>query len=81
MTARYGSPSTTAPLVDLDSKTYKTMAAFEARFPFGAPSLSGATSLTVRGDWTFGSDVVVTGAASLADAGQPSLVPDGSVLG
>ena len=71
----------TAPLVDLDPKVYKTMAGFEARFPFGAPSLSGATSLTVRGDWSFGSDVVVTGGVSLADAGQPALVPDGSVLG
>ena len=71
----------TAPLVDLDPKVYKTMADFEERFPFGAPSLSGATSLTVRGDWSFGSDVVVTGGVSLADAGQPALVPDGSVLG
>ena len=69
-----------APLVDLDAKVYKTMAGFEARFPFGAPSLSGATSLTVRGDWSFGSDVVVTGGVSLADAGRPALVPDGSVL-
>ena len=71
----------TAPLVDLDSKHFKTMAGFEEHFPFGAPSLRDASSLTVRGDWTFGADVVVTGDAALADAGEPSLVPDGSVLG
>ena len=70
-----------APLVDLDSKHFKTMDTFEARFPFGAPSLAGATSLTVKGDWTFGSDVVVTGAVQLPDAGAPQLVPDGSRLG
>jgi UTP--glucose-1-phosphate uridylyltransferase len=71
----------TAPLVDLDARHYKTMAGFDERFPFGAPSLRGASSLAVRGDWTFGSDVVVTGAVTLADGGVPELVPDGTVLG
>ncbi len=70
-----------APLVDLDSKHYKTMASFEEHFPFGAPSLREATSLTVHGDWTFGEDVRVVGDVTLADAGSPQLVPDGSVLG
>lgn len=70
-----------APLVDLDSKHYKTMASFEEHFPFGAPSLREATSLTVNGDWTFGGDVRVVGDVTLADAGSPQLVPDGSVLG
>jgi len=70
-----------APLVDLDSRYFKTMSAFDARFPFGAPSLSGATSLTVSGDWTFGADVVVTGAVALRDAGAPEFVPDGTTLG
>jgi UTP--glucose-1-phosphate uridylyltransferase len=67
--------------VDLDSRHFKTMQAFEERFPFGAPSLVAAESLTVKGDWTFGADVVVTGAVTLADAGAPQLVPDGSRLG
>jgi UTP--glucose-1-phosphate uridylyltransferase len=70
-----------APLVDLDSKYYKTMHTFEERFPLGAPSLAAAESLTVKGDWTFGADVVVSGAVTLADAGGPQLVPDGSHLG
>ncbi|MDN4480633.1 UTP--glucose-1-phosphate uridylyltransferase [Demequina muriae] len=69
-----------APLVDLDPAYFKTMEAFDARFPHGAPSLKDATSLTVRGDWTFGADVVVRGAATLADAGEPSRVADGTVL-
>ncbi len=70
-----------APLVDLDSKRYKTMAAFDARFPAGAPSLRGATSLTVHGDWTFGAGVVVTGDARLEDSGSPRVIPDGTHLG
>ena len=70
-----------APLVDLDSTHYKTMATFDARFPAGAPSLRGATSLTVRGDWTFGAGVVVTGHASLTDTGTAETIPDGTHLG
>ena len=70
-----------APLVDLDPAFYKTMAAFDARFPHGAPSLREATSLTVRGDWTFGEGVTIRGSVTLADAGTPQTVPDGAVLG
>ena len=69
-----------APLVDLDSRFYKTMANFDARFPAGAPSLRAAQSLTVTGDWTFGADVVVTGNAVLEDAGAPGTVADGVTL-
>jgi len=70
-----------APLVDLDPRYYKAIAAFDARFPHGAPSLRGATSLTVRGDWTFGAGVVVRGDVVLQDTGAPSRVDDGTVLG
>jgi len=70
-----------APLVDLDSRHYKTMATFDARFPFGPPSLAAARSLTVKGDWTFGEGVEVRGDVALADSGAPQLVPDNSVLG
>ena len=70
-----------APLVDLDPGHYATMALFEARFPAGPPSLAGAESLTVRGDWTFGADVVAQGAAELADEGSAREVPDGAVIG
>ena len=69
-----------APLVDLDPAHFQTISAFDAHLPAGAPSLREATSLTVRGDWTFGSGVVVRGAGALADEGGPRRVPDGAVL-
>ncbi len=67
------------PLVDLDRAHYTTLAAFDERFPAGAPSLRAARSLTVEGDWTFGADVVVTGDVTLdAEGGR---VDDGTRLG
>jgi UTP--glucose-1-phosphate uridylyltransferase len=69
-----------APLVDLDSSHFKAIAAFEARFPAGVPSLRQASSLTVRGDWTFGADVAVVGAVVLDDPGHPDHVADGARL-
>ena len=70
-----------APHVDLDPDYFKTMDDFEARFPQGAPSLRGARSLTVKGDWTFGKDVVVRGTVVLEDDnGEPNSVPHGTVL-
>ncbi|MCA5894763.1 UTP--glucose-1-phosphate uridylyltransferase [Isoptericola sp. NEAU-Y5] len=69
-----------APLVTL-SGVYKTIDAFDERFAAGAPSLRGAASLTVAGDWSFGADVRVEGAGALADAGEPATVPDGAVVG
>ncbi|HET7327912.1 MAG TPA: UTP--glucose-1-phosphate uridylyltransferase [Nocardioidaceae bacterium] len=73
---------TDAPFVDLDP-VYKLVGDFDARFPHGAPSLAEATSLVVRGDWTFGRDVRVVGAAEL-DAppdGDAGTVPDRTSLG
>ena len=70
-----------APVVDLDPTYYRTIADFEARFPAGAPSLRAASSLRVRGDWTFGADVVARGAVDLSDPGAPAHVPDGTLLG
>lgn len=67
-------------LVDLAKPHYGQLDAFEQRFPAGAPSLRHARSLTVHGDWTFGADVTVTGAVTLADEGTPSQVPDGTTL-
>lgn len=68
----------TAPLVDLDPAHYKTMDNFDARFPSGAPSLREATSLTVRGDWTFGADVKVRGDAKVT--GEGGAIASGSEL-
>ena len=69
-----------APLVDLDSRYYKTIAAFEKRFPAGAPSLKDATRLVVRGDWTFEAGVSVVGDVTLEDPGEPRTIPAGSTL-
>lgn len=69
-----------APLVRLDPEHYRTIADFEARFPH-TPSLASATSLTVKGDWTFEADVVVTGDARLDDEGAGRHVPTGARLG
>ena len=71
---------TEAPLVELD-KAYKLLPDFDARFPFGSPSLVGARRLTVQGDWTFGRDVSVLGVVVVPSAGSPGTIADGAVLG
>jgi UTP--glucose-1-phosphate uridylyltransferase len=68
-----------APLVDLDKDYYKLIDGFTQRFAAGAPSLRDADSLTVRGDWTFGSGVRAEGKAQLA--GEGGTVPDGATVG
>jgi UTP--glucose-1-phosphate uridylyltransferase len=65
-----------APLIKLDDRYYKTIAAFEQRFPDGAPSLRGAGSLTVEGDWTFGRGVQVIGDVSLDATSAQRVAPD-----
>lgn len=69
-----------APLVDLDPDYYKLIHRFDERLPNGAPSLVGATSLVVRGDWTFGHNVTVRGDARLEATDAPATIPDGAVI-
>ncbi|MCC2314619.1 UTP--glucose-1-phosphate uridylyltransferase [Cellulomonas xiejunii] len=66
-----------APFVDLDPAHYALVGDFDARVPH-VPSLRGATSLTVRGAWTFGQGVHVVGDAELG--GDGGAVPDGATL-
>ena len=66
-----------APVVELDSKYYKLIGDFDARFPGGAPSLRECGRLEVDGDVTFGRDVAVKGEVRLEG---PLSVPDGAVL-
>ena len=67
------------PTVSLAADSYKLIQDFEPRFPHGVPSLQGASSLEIQGDWTFGPDVIVTGDAVLgAEGGE---VPEGARLG
>jgi UTP--glucose-1-phosphate uridylyltransferase len=71
--AREGRP----PLVDLDSKYFKLLRDFEARFAAGPPSLAECERLTVRGDVSFGRDVVVRGSVTVEG---PARIEDGTVL-
>jgi UTP--glucose-1-phosphate uridylyltransferase len=64
------------PFVDLDTDHYKLVADFDARFPH-APSLVACDKLEVRGDVTFGRDVVVRGEVVVEGVER---VDDGSVL-
>ncbi|MGI8428990.1 MAG: UTP--glucose-1-phosphate uridylyltransferase [Solirubrobacteraceae bacterium] len=67
------------PYVELDQRFYRLLDDFEARFPDGPPSLRDAKRLLVRGDVTFGADVVVRGAVEL-DGEPPRRIDPGSVL-
>ena len=67
------------PFIDLDTDVYKLVGDFDQRFPEGAPSLTGASSLRVEGDWTFGKGVRVVGDVSL-DATSAQRVPPGTLL-
>jgi UTP--glucose-1-phosphate uridylyltransferase len=69
------------PVVDLDSRFYKLLGDFEARFPTGPPSLVACDRLTVVGDVVFGRDVVVRGSVTIEHAAEEQQrVADGSVL-
>lgn len=68
------------PLVNLDREFFGVISDFNDRMP-EVPSLFDAASLTVHGDWHFGSNIVVRGHASVADPGEPAMIPDGAVLG
>jgi UTP--glucose-1-phosphate uridylyltransferase len=64
------------PYVDLDTDHYKLVADFDARFPY-APSLVGCDSFEVRGDVTFGRDIVARGEVVVEGVDR---VEDGTVL-
>ena len=65
-----------APIVVLDDG-FKLVRDFDARFPHGPPSLVEAERLEVRGDVTFGREVVVRGSVLVEG---PRRVADGAVL-
>jgi UTP--glucose-1-phosphate uridylyltransferase len=54
-------------LIQLDSRYYKRIDDFEARFLEGAPSLRECVQLTVQGDVRFGAGVVCKGAARIVN--------------
>ena len=67
------------PYVELDKRFYKLLDQFERHFPQGPPSLREAERLVVRGDVTFGGDVVVRGAVEF-EAEEPTEIETGTVL-
>jgi UTP--glucose-1-phosphate uridylyltransferase len=69
------------PTVALDPSYYGLLDGFEARFPDGAPSLRGCTSLRIHGDLRFGAGVVCRGDVALENV-EPTqrVIGDGSVL-
>ena len=70
-----------APLVQLDTRFYKLVRDFDARFASGPPSLVGAERLTVRGDVAFGAGVVVRGAVTVEHDGDgQQRIDDGALL-
>jgi len=71
---------TAPPTIDLDSRYFKLLDAFDRRFPAGPPSLVGCTSLRVVGDVTFGEGVAVGGEVTIRGGDEPSRIADGAVL-
>jgi UTP--glucose-1-phosphate uridylyltransferase len=70
-----------APFVSLDSKFYKRLRDFDARFPAGPPSLVAAERLVVEGDVRFGRDVAVRGSVEVhQDGDDQRVIDDGAVL-
>lgn len=67
------------PVIRLDERFFKMIDDFEERFPLGTPSLRRCDCLTVEGDITFGSDIIIEGEAVVCARGRAS-IPDGAVL-
>jgi UTP--glucose-1-phosphate uridylyltransferase len=69
------------PVVHLDSRHYKKIDDFMARFPHGAPSLIGCESLTVKGDVLFEAGVVATGQVHVInESGHQAVVRQDTAL-
>lgn len=67
--------------IDLDPEFYKKVDQFEARFPYGPPSLLNCNSLHVQGDFLFGQSVVCKGRVQLINkSSQQQKIRDGSKL-
>jgi UTP--glucose-1-phosphate uridylyltransferase len=68
-------------VVKLDSTYYKMVTDFEARFPFGSPSLVSCESLSVDGDIKFGRNVTCRGTVNLLnESGTQVEIADGTEL-
>jgi UTP--glucose-1-phosphate uridylyltransferase len=68
------------PTIELDSRYYKLIDDFEARFPDGPPGLLHCQRLSVEGDIVFGQGVKINGITRISSNGQAVRVPDGAIL-
>lgn len=69
------------PEVHLDSRFYKKIDDFAARFPHGAPSLGNCGCLAVKGDVLFEAGVSVTGSVTVInETGRQAVVREGTAL-
>ncbi|MFP4212722.1 MAG: UTP--glucose-1-phosphate uridylyltransferase [Desulfohalobiaceae bacterium] len=67
--------------IDLDSEFYKLVDQFEARFPYGPPSLLQCRYLQVKGDIMFEQDVICQAKVELINrSGQQQKIQAGSLL-
>jgi UTP--glucose-1-phosphate uridylyltransferase len=67
--------------IDLDGRFFKYVSDLEARFPHGVPSLVKNKSLIVKGDFSFGKDVVCQGDVFLFNGTEDQVkIPDGTLL-
>ncbi len=69
------------PDIRLDPAYYKSIADFEARFPYGAPSLLHCEELQIDGNIFFGRNITVEGRLHLKNpTDTPAVMADGSRL-
>lgn len=68
-------------VIHLDSRFYKMVDQFEARFPEGIPSLLECRSLEVRGDFRFGKNVVIKNDVVLSNqTDQQMVIKDNAII-
>ena len=69
------------PTVSLDRDYFKLLADFDARLPFGPPSLVECERLVVEGDVLFGRGLTVRGSVRVAQTAPGQLrIEDGALL-
>nr|WP_321397131.1 UTP--glucose-1-phosphate uridylyltransferase [uncultured Desulfobacter sp.] len=67
--------------VQLDPKFYGKIDRFQERFPFGPPSLTGCSSLTVEGDVRFERNVVLNGRVAICNRRKnQEIIKAGSIV-
>ena len=75
-----GAPGET-PVINLDSRYFKSIDAFEARFPDGVPSLASCRRLTVTGDVKFGENIKLVGDVNIDNqTGKQILIEQNSII-